>query len=304
MAGTTIDSLLPSSRLNAALCIVVPVAMLALLAIASQLSWPWSLLIGAGFSFLMLTNYALMHESSHGYLHTRPFMNAALGTFVGWHFPMSCRFLYLTHLAHHRCNRTDHEMFDYYYADDNMFIKYCQWYGILSGLHYLIVPLGSVLVSLVPGMFRLKIFTRSRSSGVLFDDFKGREIWYIRAEVVLGIVYWVAMFNLLQLQWHAVLILYAMAGFHWSTRQYLTHAFTPRDVRNGAIILKANPLMRGILLNGNFDLVHHQRPEVPWVHLPAFAPDDVPAKRFWHQYAAMWRGPRPNTEVAPIPESN
>lgn len=293
----------PSSGLNAALSVIVPASMLALMVIASRLPWPWSLLIGTGFSFLMLTNYALMHESAHAYLQQRPLPNALLGSFVGWHFPMSCRFLYLTHRVHHRCNRTDHEMFDYYYADDNRFIKFCQWYGILSGLHYLIVPLGSVVAALWPGFFRLRIFTRSRSSGVLFDDFTGYEIWYIRAEVALGIVYWVAIFKLLQLQWQSVAILYAMAGFHWSTRQYLTHAFTPRDVRNGAIILKASRLMRGVLLNGNYDLVHHQRPEIPWAHLPKIAPDNVPAVGFWRQYAAMWKGPRPNTENAPLPET-
>lgn len=296
------ETLPPSDGLNIALCAAAPAAMLFLLALASQLPWPWLPVIGVGFAFLMLTNYALMHESAHGYLHSHPLINVLLGSFVGWHFPMSCRFLALTHLVHHRCNRTDHEMFDYYYPADNRLIKYCQWYGILSGLHYLIVPLGSVLAAIAPAVFRLNVFRRSRSSGVLFDDFKGHEIDYIRAEVALCLIYWTMIFNLLNLQWDAVLILYLMAGFHWSTRQYLTHAFTPRNVRNGAIILKANPLMRCILLNGNFDLVHHQKPEIPWLHLPRFAPADMCPVGFWRQYLAMWKGPRPNTEAAPTPE--
>ena len=59
--------------------------------------------------------------------------------------------------------------------------------------------------------------------------------------------------------------------------------------------------MQRLLLNGNFDLVHHQKPEVPWAHLPRFAPADVPAVGFWRQYFAMWKGPRPNTEPAPTP---
>lgn len=277
--------------------------MLCLLALASQLSLWWSPLIGIVFSLLMLTNYALMHESAHGYLHSNPLENALLGSFAALHFPMSGRFFSLTHQVHHRCNRTDHEMFDYYYPGDNMFIKYCQWYGILSGLHYLIVPLGSVIAALIPGVYRLKVFTRSRSSGVLFDDLTGKEIWYIRAEVVFGVLYWTLAWQLLGLQWQAVLILYAMAGFHWSTRQYLTHAFTPRDVRNGAIILQSGRVMRAVLLNGNFDLVHHQRPEIPWTYLPRYVPHDAQPVGFWPQYRAMWKGPRPNIETAPVPES-
>ena len=194
-------------------------------------------------------------------------------------------------------------MFDYYYPNDNLFIKYCQWYGILSGLHYLIVPLGSVLAALAPAVFQLNWFKRARSANVLFDGFKEHEISRIRIEVALCLIYWTLIFNLLALQWHALLILYAMAGFHWSTRQYLTHAFTPRDVRNGAIVLKASPLMRAILLNGNFDLVHHQQPQIPWPHLPRFVPTDTRPVGFWRQYLAMWKGPRPNTEVAPLPET-
>lgn len=292
----------PNNALNIALCIVVPAAMLALLALASRLAWWWSPVIGIAFSLLMLTNYALMHESAHDYLHSHPAVNALLGTFTAIHFPMSGRFFALTHQVHHRCNRTDHEMFDYYYPGDNMFIKYCQWYGILSGLHYLIVPIGSILAAIVPGFFRLAVFTRSRSSGVLFNGLRGVAVWHIRAEVMLCVLYWVVVWQLLALQWQAVLVLYAMAGFHWSTRQYLTHAFTPRDVRNGAIILRAGPLMRGVLLNGNYDLVHHQRPDIPWRHLPKFSPANVQPVGFWQQYLAMWKGPRPNTETAPHPE--
>ena len=100
-------TLCPNDALNMALCALVPGAMLFLLALASHLAWWWSPLIGIVFSLLMLTNYALMHEAAHGYLHSRPLPNTLLGTFTGMHFPMSGRFFRLTHQVHHRCNRTD-----------------------------------------------------------------------------------------------------------------------------------------------------------------------------------------------------
>lgn len=287
---------------NVVLCILVPASMVALLFVASNTGWLATFAIGVVFSFLMLTNYALMHESSHNYLHSNRQLNLLLGSVTAWHFPMSGRFLALTHQFHHRCNRTDHEMFDYYYPADNKLVKFAQWYAVLIGLHYIIVPLGSVIAAIAPGFFNLPVFHKARSANKLFENIHGRLVWSIRLEVLGGVIYWVILWHSLDLHWPSVLLLYACAGFHWSTRQYLTHAFTPRDVRNGAIILRAGKIMRLILLNGNFDLVHHQRPHLPWTQLPQHAPREVLHVGFWQQYLAMWKGPRPNFEPAPAPE--
>ena len=291
----------PHSHINSVLCVLIPSTMLCLLYFSSRVSLTLTLVLGVLFSFLMLTNYALMHEAAHGSLHRNSFWNHALGTFTGWHFPMSCRFLTITHLVHHRCNRTDHEMFDYYYEGDNKFIKYCQWYGILLGFHYLIVPLGGLLVALMPKQWIIAIAKRYRSSGALFDDFTVNDINRIRFEVAGCFVYWFLIWNLLGLDWVSVLILYALAGFQWSTRQYVTHAFTPRDVKHGALILKANPIMKRILLNGNYDLAHHLYPRASWIKLEHLAPKDIEPMSFWQQYFSMWKGPRLCNEPAPSP---
>jgi len=289
-------------RLNIALSLLIPIALVCLLVFASHASLLVTILIGVVFSFVFLTNYALMHEAAHSVLHPNPTWNHLMGSFVGWHFPMSCRFLTITHLVHHRCNRTDHEMFDYYYEGDNRLVKICQWYGILLGFHYLIVPIGCVIVAVLPKRVITGVAHHYRSSGVLFDDFTGTDINRIRLEVIGFIVYWLAMWQLFSLDLVSTAILFGMAGFHWSTRQYLTHAFTPRDVRHGAIILKSNPLMQMILLNGNYDLVHHLHPRAPWTQLERLAPADVEHTGFWGQYLNMWKGPRPCPEPAPLPE--
>lgn len=292
----------PSDRLNILLSLAVPGVILAGLAAASRVPLPGVLAIGVCLSFVMLTNYALIHEAAHRYLHSDRTVNDALGTFTGWHFPLSARFLTLTHQVHHRCNRTDHEMFDCYYPGDNRFVKFCQWYGILIGIHYALVPIGSLIVAVLPKFVIVGIAKRFRSSGVLFDDFDAGDIRRVRLEVAGCLLWWTAMWSLLGLEGSAVAIVAAIAGFHWSTRQYLTHAFTERSVRDGAIVLKAGRLMRCLLLNGNYDLVHHQRPWLPWTHLPAHAPVDVEPIGFWEQYLAMWKGPRPCTGPGPSPE--
>lgn len=89
-----------------------------------------------------------------------------------------------------------------------------------------------------------------------------------------------------------MLILYGMFGFNWSTRQYVTHAFSPRDVINGAWNLRVGRLHGAMLLNGQWDRVHHQHPHVSWIHLPELARGKAFDLGYWQQYRRLWRGPR------------
>ena len=288
-------------KLNVILVFAVQAAAIFLLWLASQQSLVWSIPIGIIFSFLLLTNYALMHEGAHYNLQSTSRKNWLFGTISSWLFPLSFTFFEITHQVHHRGNRTDHEMFDYYYPDDNKFVKWMQWYGILAGFFWLFVPVGALLMAIWPGSLYTKPFKRAKSSKILFDDFTPKDIFKVRVEVVTGIIYWVILWNLLSLNWQSVAIMYAFFGFNWSTRQYVTHAWTPRDVIDGAANLKVSKFMGWILLNGNWDLVHHKYPHLPWTELSKKAVDTRPPISFWKQYFSLWKGPRPNFEKAPVP---
>jgi fatty acid desaturase len=55
-----------TSRLNATLVILVFFLALGLLWLGSHVpSWPYTLLVGVAFSYVLLTNYALLHEAEH-----------------------------------------------------------------------------------------------------------------------------------------------------------------------------------------------------------------------------------------------
>ena len=59
------------NRLNLCLVALVFCGGVALLWLGSQVTvWYAVMLIGMAFSYLMLTNYALLHEASHGNLHS------------------------------------------------------------------------------------------------------------------------------------------------------------------------------------------------------------------------------------------
>jgi fatty acid desaturase len=96
-----------------------------------------------------------------------------------------------------------------------------------------------------------------------------------------------------------VLVCYGCFSFNWSTRQYIGHAFSKRDVIEGAWNLEHNGLMTWVLLHGEYDLNHHRRPEVPWFYLPRISPEGEPRPSYFWQYWRQWLGPRVVTEPAP-----
>ena len=287
------------SALNLALAGVVFCLAIALLWLASRVTLPATLAAGVAYAFVLLTGYALLHEAGHDLLHPRRPVNDAAGAVLGWLFPIPFTLLKVTHVVHHCCNRTDHEMFDCYYPGDNRLVKTIQWYGILTGLWWTLIPVGSLLLALHPAWLRSPPFRRARTTAVLFDDFGPRQVRRVRQEVLFGVVFWLALFLGLELRWDAVLVLYACFAFNWSTRQYVTHAFTPRDVRDGALNLRVSRAMGWLLLNGQWDRVHHRYPHVPWTALPCLGQSEGYDTGYWRQYLRLWVGPRVCTEPGP-----
>jgi len=291
------------ARLNLVLTLAVFASSLALLVLASRLDQWWQILLaGVAFSYVMLTNYALLHEATHHNLHPNPRVNHALGVLAGILFPMPFSLIHTTHQNHHIRNRTDSEMFDLYYPTDSRFRKYVQWYGILTGFFWPMVPIGAVLFSLGTRRVREMIMSsRTITGGYLMSEIRGRVVGAIRIEMLLIVAFFVAAFWLLDLRWQAVLICYACFSFNWSTRQYIGHAYTKRHVTDGAWNLRHNPLMTWILLHGEYDLNHHRRPDVPWFHLPKLTRSEEPRLSYVMQYWRQWRGPVPAREPAPQP---
>lgn len=289
--------------LNLALSAGVFVTAIALLALAARLQYAWLLAVGLVYAFLLLTNYALLHEASHNLLHPDPRVNDGVGMLLGWLFPVSFTLLKITHVVHHCCNRTDHEMFDCYYPRDNRLVKTLQWYGVLTGLWWLLIPLGSLLLALRPDWLRSSPFRQARTTAVLFDDFGPNETRRARLEVLLGIGFWGLLCVAVGLGWQALLTLYLCFAVNWSTRQYVTHAFSPRDVRNGAWNLRVSRPMGLLLLNGQWDRIHHQHPHVSWIRLPRLAAGLSYDRDYWRQYLSLWGGPRPCREPGPMPLS-
>src|SRR5205085_2192054 len=156
-----------------------------------------------------------------------------LGLAAGALFPMPFTMMRSTHQGHHDNNRTDVEMFDLYYPNDNRVVKYIRWYGILCGFFWPLVPIGAVLYSLSPRVVRERVFGRHKPTGYLLEGIQNSAVWLVRAESILIVAFFAALFWLLHLRWQNTLLLYACFAFNWSTRQYIGHAFTKRHVIDG-----------------------------------------------------------------------
>lgn len=292
-------------RLNLLLVAGILSAAIGFLWLGSQVE-PWYGVLGIGvlFSHVLLTNYALLHEATHGNLHSSPRWNYWLGVLTGLLFPVPFSMILTTHQGHHLRNRTDHEMFDLYYPTDYRLLKYAQWYSILCGLFWVVIPAGGILFAVCPSLLRTQAFRRARSSSYLLGDIQTAEVRAIRGEVLLIVLFFVGLFWLLDLVWWKTLILYGCFAVNWSTRQYIGHAFSKRDVIEGAWNLRTNWLMSWVLLNGEWDLNHHRRPDVSWYYLPRLSTPDETRPGYFRQYWRQWLGPRLAQEPAPESRQN
>ena len=291
-------------RLNTCLVFLISGMAASLLWLASRLdSWLAMLGVGILFSYAMLTNYALLHDATHETLRSDRKANYWLGFLAGIWFPVPFSMIHYTHRSHHRFNRTDTEMFDLYYPTDNRLLKNLQWYSILCGLFWPLVPLGALLIAGTPASLRKRLLAKTSPArglsyiGQIPDDVVTRT----RFEIVAIASTFLLLFWFLDLHAIAVAVCYGCFSVNWSTRQYITHAFSTRDVIDGAFNLRHSRLMDWILLHGQWDLNHHRHPDISWYYLPQLSCPEGSERSYLRQYFRQWRGPIAATMPAPTP---
>src|SRR5437762_2312744 len=89
-------------RLHVALVAAVAASAVGLLWLGSWVEGWWAVAaVGVAFSYVLLTNYALLHEAAHGNLHPNERVNYWLGVVMGLLFPMPFSMIRTTHQGHH-----------------------------------------------------------------------------------------------------------------------------------------------------------------------------------------------------------
>lgn len=283
---------------NVALTFVALPATWGLLWAGSHAPLGWALLAAWAFSLVHHLPFSLLHEAVHGVFSTNRRVNEAFGVLTAAAFPTSFTTQRIAHLGHHRRNRTDRELYDYYLPHQSRALRNLWLYaGNLFGLYWFLVPIGNLVYLLAPWIYTSPRFVHGPARLLGFEPYveeiarEGKlRIWL---ECLLALVYQVALVTLLDLTWQGWLLCYGAFALHWSALQYVDHAWSPRDIVNGAWDLRVLPVTRALALNYHYHLAHHRHPTVPWVHLPRLVDETRPRPTFWSIYFSLWGGTRP-----------
>jgi fatty acid desaturase len=297
------------ARLNLALLVGASAVTAGCLYLASN-AGSVVVMVGAAiaFSFFNNTMFSLMHEAVHGVFHPNSVINDAAGRLAAALFPTAFSLQRTFHLAHHRNNRSDCERFDFYAPDENRWLKYAQWYCILTGLYWAASPLFCLIYAITAGWVpwtRLlaanSTFGRQTSAEPFLDSLRSVSPATVRLDVALSIAIQAALIYLLDISLAGWLLCYACFAVNWSSLQYTDHAFSALDRHEGAWNLRVNPIVRLIFLNYHHHLAHHREPGRPWTELPHLVRPGDPNPSFWSIYLRMWAGPRPLPKTTGLP---
>jgi fatty acid desaturase len=280
-------------RLNLVIAAVQMSTALAVLSAASHTKNSYLIAgLAISFAFTMQMGFCLAHEAVHRKLHSDRRLNVGMGILLFSLFPGSVHFFEVAHLLHHRRNRSMDELEDYVLPGENPWIKRIMYFLLISGLFWLLLPLSSIVVALIPRK-RIKLPNPEDGAGSFrkFAQFlnevrPGR----VRRDLLVTILVWVIAFPVLRLHFIPIAICYAAFGFSWASQQYIYHVRTPRHAVLGAYDLKLWKPLELLYLHFNYHLTHHLAEWVPWKYLPSIAAQQ-PTRGYGNTYFKLWRPP-------------
>lgn len=299
MKNTTIINSFPiKEKTNIIILLVVLPVTWWLLWIASHSTLLYMILAAWAYAILHNTIFVLLHETVHGVFSNNRFRNDFFGILSAATFPTSFTMQKIAHLGHHERNRTDKELYDYYLPTESKTLRNIWMYsGNLFGLYWFMIPLSNLLILFAPTYFTSERFIHGPAKVLGFESYLEEiaqhsitRIWF---ECLLALGYQVALYYLLDLTWQGWLLCHWFFALHWSALQYVDHAWSTRDVVNGAWNLKVLPISRLLALNFHYHLAHHRHPTIPWNYLPQFVDENELQPTFWSIYLTLWSGVRP-----------
>jgi fatty acid desaturase len=285
------------NRLNAIIVALQLAAIFLCFRAAALLSSAWALaVLAGGFAILMVGVYSIIHEAEHGVLFSDAGANLAGGVLMAAFFPVPFHLLRQGHLGHHLRNRSDDEAFDLWFEGESPRWKWVQWLGILTGLFYLMIVLGNLVVLVIPFVLKRRWFAFDRPSAAFMDALNPKYRRVIQLEAVGVIALHVLIVSLMQIPLAHYLALYGAFGALWSGLQYVHHYATERHITRGARNLWICWPIDKLWLNHSWHRVHHEHPTISWLHLEELGKARGDDRSFlpW-VYLRMWAGPRKAT---------
>jgi fatty acid desaturase len=281
--------------LNAVLTAMQIVVSFALLYAASHAKTFWVTgLFAIGFAFVMQLGVGLAHEAAHSKLHANPAVNDALGILLYSLFPGSYHLFEISHLVHHRRNRSDAELEDYILPGEIRWRKSVVYYLILCGMFWLLTPLALLTIAMIPGGTIEMPAPEENAGGFsrYMQFLNSVNPKRIRRDLLVTVAIWTLAELLLHFKLSHLAVCYAAFAFCWASQQYLYHVRTPRHVVLGAVDLRLWRPLELLYLHFNYHLTHHVAAWVPWIYLPKIAAKQ-PTRGYLATYLEQWRPPQP-----------
>ena len=291
------------SKLNTVLSIAIIIAALGLLILGSKMERGWTFaLIAFLFGMVMVPAYSMVHEAEHHILHQNKKLNYTMGYLLSLLFMAPFTFFQQCHIGHHKRNRTDFEMFDLHYEHQSRGWRSFYLHIGRLGFQWILLPFSTFLFLFFPrvltgSFFRMDLMTEGMLSGLYKET-----IPRIRLESLGVALFHILLFWGLDFAWQNYLIMYLVHGFIWSSQNYVNHAYSERDIINGAHNHKLPKWLQAFYLNFNLHLAHHQHPKVPWLYLEELVDHNDPKRiSFFTNYLRLWGGTVLTREPSPVP---
>lgn len=285
------------ATLNMVIAVIAMTVALASLWAASHASH-WIVVVVAAFVFSFANNtvFSLLHECVHSCFSANRRLNEAAGVLFAAFFPTAFAIQRISHFGHHRRNRSDAELYDYYLPTESRWLKTYWVYCLLTGFYWSIIPVAVAIYLLAPWAFRSRLFhdgpARFWGFAPFVRDISAAPVSLIWPQALFTAAFQTAIWLVLDLNWVGWLGCYWAFAVNWCSVQYTDHAFSPRDNREGAWNLRFWRITQAIFLNYNLHLAHHREPDLPWSRLPDRVRPEDPAPSFWTIYLRLWLGPR------------
>jgi fatty acid desaturase len=218
--------------------------------------------------------WSLIHEAIHDHFHLRLRSNYFAGRFLSVFFGSSFLLLRLSHLLHHKLNRSPREATEAYDPAGSSAFKAAAGYyfQILGGLY--LVELISPLLFLFP-RWGLAAFSRrcldpgSMSALLVRSLAEPRALRDMRVDTITVAALLISSFVCYGENWAWLAGSLAVRAFLISFLDNVYHYGTRIDDTAYASNLWLAPLLAKGLLHFNLHGVHHKNPALPWAMLPA-----------------------------------
>lgn len=233
--------------------------------------WAWVLLVLA-----LLNNpyWSLLHEAIHDLFHPNRAVNAFAGRLLSLLFGSPFRILRLSHLLHHKLNRTLAEATEPYAPGKTSWPRAAlgYYFQIFGGL-YLGEFMSSILFFL-PRVLLRRFKERSMDpksvSAILLQNWtQDAALREIRLDGALILACFGLSLYCYGESWPLLLGILGARGFLISFLDNVYHYRTPIDDIFYARNLSLPTVAAKCLLNFNLHGIHHQNPALPWIRLPA-----------------------------------